>query len=106
MRGGAVAKSIALTQQSSLKEDSFSTPYLVARREWDERYGGFIKRAQQWRAVAILALLVALAEAIVIIAVATRPRTAPFVGAVDFLRRVGPARGADRDSPVYERSKQ
>src|SRR6266850_1102314 len=84
MRGGAVAKSIALTQQSSPKEDSFSSPYLVARREWDERYGGLIKRAQQWRATAILALLVALAEAIVIIGVATRPRIAPYVVAVDW----------------------
>ena len=70
MRGGEVANSIALNQQSSPKEDSFNSPYLIARREWDERYGGLIKRAQQWRATAILALLVALAEAIVIIAVA------------------------------------
>jgi len=101
-----VAKSIAIPQQSNLKADSFSTPYLVARREWDERYGGLIKRAQQWRAVAILALLVALAEAIVIIAVATRPRTAPFVVAVDSLGRVAAAGAADRNSPVDERMKQ
>ena len=45
-----MAKQIALTQQSSSKEDSIGSPYLVARREWDERYGGLIKRAQQWRA--------------------------------------------------------
>jgi type IV secretion system protein VirB5 len=106
MRGGAVAKSIALTQQSSLKEDSFSSPYLVARREWDERYGGLIKRAQQWRATAILALLVALAEAIVIVGVATRPRIAPYVVAVDSLGRVAAAGAADRNSPVDERMKQ
>src|SRR5258706_5602442 len=97
---------MALTQQSSSKEESFGSPYLVARREWDERYGGLIKRAQQWRAVAILALLVALAEAIVIIAVATRPRTAPFVVAVDSLGRVAAAGAADRNSPVDERMKQ
>jgi type IV secretory pathway TrbF-like protein len=101
-----VAKSIALAQQSTLKEDSFSSPYLVARREWDERYGGLIKRAQQWRAAAILALLVALAEAIVIIGVATRPRIAPYVVAVDSLGRVAAAGPADRNSPVDERMKQ
>src|SRR5579864_4166856 len=106
MRGEAVAKSIALTQQSTLKEDSFSSPYLVARREWDERYGGLIKRAQQWRAAAILALLVALAEAIVIIGVATRPRIAPYVVAVDSLGRVAAAGAADRNSPVDEGMKQ
>src|SRR6266576_1645899 len=106
MRGGEVANSIALNQQSSPKEDSFSSPYLVARREWDERYGSLIKRAQQWRAAAILALLVALAESIVIIAVATRPRIAPFVVAVDSLGRVAAAGAADRNSSVDERMKQ
>ena len=100
-----MAKSIALTQQSTLKEDFFSSPYLVARREWDERYGGLIKREQHWRASAILALLVALAEAIVIIGVAARPRIAPYVVAVDSLGRVA-AGPADRNSPVDERMKQ
>src|SRR6266478_2350857 len=106
MRGGTVAKPIALTQQSSSKEESIGSPYLVARREWDERYGGLIKRAQQWRGAAVLALLVALAEAIVIIGVATRPRTAPYVVAVDSLGRVAAAGVIDRTSPIDERMKQ
>ena len=101
-----MAKSIAVTEQLGSKEQSIGSPYLVARREWDERYGGLIKRAQQWRATAILALLVALAEAIVIISVATRPRIAPFVVAVDSLGRVAAAGAADRNSPVDERMKQ
>src|SRR5438270_14044610 len=102
MRGGTMWKPIAVSQHSSPNEDSFSSPYLVARREWDERYGGLIKRAQQWRATAILALLVALAEAIVIIGVATRPRIAPYVVAVDSLGRVAAAGAAGRNSPVDE----
>src|SRR6267143_4072320 len=106
MRGGAVAKSIAVTEQLGSKEQSIGSPYLVARREWDERYGGLIKRAQHWRGVAVLALLVALAEAIVIIGVATRPRTAPYVVAVDSLGRVAAAGAVDRNSPIDERMKQ
>src|ERR1700738_753217 len=105
MRGGAVAKELALTQQLGSKEESISSPYLVARREWDERYGGLIKRAQQWRGAAVLALLVALAEAVVIIGVATRPRTAPYVVAVDSLGRVAAAGAIDRTSQVDERMK-
>ena len=101
-----MAKPIALTHQSSSKEESFGSPYLVARREWDERYGGLIKRAQQWRGAAVLALLVALAEAIVIIGVATRPRNAPFIVAVDSLGRVAAAGAIDRTSPIDERMKQ
>jgi type IV secretory pathway TrbF-like protein len=53
-----------------------------------------------------LALLVALAEAMVIIGVATRPRIAPYVVAVDSLGRVAAAGAADRNSPVDERMKQ
>jgi type IV secretion system protein TrbF len=100
-----VGNAIAVTQQPGSKDESLGSPYLVARREWDERYGGLIKRAQQWRGAAILALLVALVEAIVIIGVATRPRAAPYVVAVDSLGRVVAAGTVDRTSPVDERMK-
>jgi type IV secretory pathway TrbF-like protein len=106
MRGETVAKPIASAQQSSPKEESVGSPYLVARKEWDERYGGLIKRAQQWRGTAVLALLVALFEAVVIIGVATRPRTAPYVVAVDSLGRVAAAGAIDRTSPIDERMKR
>src|SRR6202795_4167940 len=105
MGGGPVAKELALTQQLGSKEDSIGSPYLVARREWDERYGGLIKRAQQWRGAAVLALLVALAEAVVILGVGTRPRTTPYVVAVDSLGRVAAAGAVDRSSKVDERMK-
>ena len=73
-----MGNAIAVTQQPGSKEETLASPYLVARREWDERYGGLIRRAQQWRGAAILALLVALVEAIIIIGVATRPRATPY----------------------------
>ena len=101
-----MAKQIAFTQQSSSKEESIGSSYLVARREWDERYGGLIKRAEQWRTAAVLALLVALTEAIVIIGVATRPRTVPYVVAVDSLGRVAAAGAIDQTSPIDDRMKQ
>lgn len=101
-----MAKQIALMQQPSSKEEFIGSPYLVARREWDERYGGLIKRAEQWRAAAVLALLVALAEAIVIIGIATRPRTVPYVVAVDSLGRVAAAGAIDQTSPIDDRMKQ
>src|ERR1700694_5391193 len=105
MRGGAVAKELALTQQLSSKEDSIGSPYLVARREWDERYGGLVKRAQQWRGAAVLALLVAPAEGVVILGVAPLPRAAPYVVAVASLGRVAAAGAVDRTSTVDERMK-
>jgi len=101
-----VAKTIALQQQSCSKEESLGSPYLAARKEWDERYGSLIKRAQQWRGTAILALLVALAEAIVILGVATRPRVAPYVVALDSLGHVAAAGAIDRTASIDDRMKQ
>ena len=36
------------------------SPYLAARREWDERYGDLLTRARNWRTMAALCSLVAL----------------------------------------------
>ena len=33
-------------------------PYLNARQEWLERYGGYISRAAQWRTVAFFCLII------------------------------------------------
>jgi type IV secretion system protein TrbF len=101
-----VAKTIALQQHSSSKEEPLGSPYLAARKEWDERYGSLIKRAQQWRGTAVLALLVALAEAIVILGAATRPRIAPYVVALDSLGHVAAAGAIDRTASIDDRMKQ
>ena len=80
-------------------------PYLAARKEWDERYGSLIKRAQHWRGAAVLALLVALTESVVILGAATRPKTVPYVIALDTLGRVVASGAVERSSPVDQRMK-
>jgi len=92
--------------KEAAEEKPLGSPYLIARREWDERYGGLIKRGEQWRVAAVLALIVAVVEAIVIVGVATRPRIAPYVVAVDSLGRVAAAGAIDGSSPVDEHMKQ
>jgi len=39
-------------------------PYLAARRDWDERYGNLITRAKNWRLMALVSGVVALAAVI------------------------------------------
>jgi type IV secretory pathway TrbF-like protein len=101
MNTGAV-----LNDLSSLKDPHLGNPYLAARQEWDERYGSLIKRAQNWRLAAMLALLVAFAEAVVVLGVATRPKTVPYVVAVDSLGRVVASGAVERSSPVDQRMKE
>jgi len=100
-----VAKISALSGAMTPKESGAPSPYLAARKEWDERYGSLIKRAQHWRAAAVLALLVALAEAVVILGVATRPKTVPYVVAVDSLGRVVASGAVERSTPLDQRMK-
>src|SRR6516162_10865591 len=95
-----------LNDVSSVKNSHLANPYLAARKEWDERYGSLIKRAQNWRFAAMLALLVALAEAVVILGVATRPKTVPYGVAVDSLGRVVASGAVERSSPVDQRMKE
>jgi len=62
-------------------------PYLAARRDWDERYGDLITRARNWRLMALLNALVALAAVGGMAFLASRSRIIPFVVAIDSLGR-------------------
>src|SRR5215472_3108368 len=104
-RGHVMKTAAVLNDVSSAKDSHLGNPYLAARQEWDERYGSLIKRAQNWRLAAMLSLLVALVEAVVILGVATRPRTVPYVVAVDSLGRVVASGAVERSSPVDQRMK-
>jgi type IV secretion system protein VirB5 len=62
-------------------------PYLAARREWDERYGDFIKHARNWRVVALICALTALVSTAGIVWQSARSRVVPFVVLMDNLGR-------------------
>lgn len=71
-----------------------NSPYLDARKEWDERYGSLISRANNWRRAAFVALLIALLETGGLIALAMKSKVVPYVVAIDSLGRTvasGPA---------------
>src|SRR5438046_10524942 len=71
--------------------------YLAARREWDERYGDFITRARNWRAIGFLCLIAALVQSAGLIALSMRSKTIPYVVAVDSLGRQVAAGAADEN---------
>jgi type IV secretion system protein VirB5 len=83
-----------------------TSPYLAARREWDERYGSFITRAKNWRTAAFLALLITTLETGGLIALSMKAKTVPYVVAVDSLGRVLAAGPADQASQADDRLKR
>ena len=83
-----------------------TSPYLAARREWDERYGSLITRARNWRIAAVLALSVALVATCGLIALSTKSKVVPYVVAIDNLGRVLAAGPADQASRADDRLKR
>lgn len=83
-----------------------SSPYLAARREWDERYGSLITRARNWRLAALLALAVALVATCGLIVLSTKAKVIPYVVAIDNLGRVLAAGPADQASRADDRLKR
>jgi type IV secretion system protein VirB5 len=64
------------------------SPYLAARRMWDERYGDLISRAKNWRAIAFLAMGIMIVAVFGLIALSLRSKVVPYIVAIDTTGRV------------------
>jgi type IV secretion system protein TrbF len=81
-------------------------PYLVARREWDERYGDLITRARNWRNMAFLSGVIALLATGGVIWLSARSRVVPFVVLMDSLGRPVASGMAEQASTADDRLKR
>jgi type IV secretion system protein VirB5 len=71
------AATLKIESNSESKQSSLS-PWIAAKHEWNERYGDLISRARNWRIAALLALLLALVEAVGLIALSLRAKNSAF----------------------------
>ncbi len=76
------------------------SPYLSARREWNERYGDYIARARNWRWAAFGALAVSLVLAVGVAWQAAQSKVVPYVVEVDKLGDAVAVTRADRAAPT------
>ena len=86
--------------------ESQMNPYLVARREWDERYGSLITRARNWRLLAVLCAATALVQTVGMIILSMRSKVVPYVVAVDSLGRQVAAGAVEETSAADDRLKR
>lgn len=70
-------------KQNNKSSVSEATPYLNARREWDDRYGDALSRAYSWRIVAMSAICVAALAVIGVGYIGAQSKIQPFVVAID-----------------------
>ena len=79
------------------------TPYLSARREWNERYGDYIARARNWRGAAFAALAISAVLALGVVWEAAQNKIVPYVVEVDKLGDAVAVARADRATPADAR---
>jgi len=60
-------------------KDAAESPYLAARREWNERYGSYIVRANHWRLAAFASMAVAIIAVSGLVVVSAQHKVVPFV---------------------------
>lgn len=82
--------------------DNSKNPYLDARREWNERYGSYIKQAKNWRAIAFMSSFIALIAVSGVVYIGSESKLVPYVVEVDKLGQQVPVQRADRASSVSD----
>jgi type IV secretion system protein VirB5 len=65
--------------------EGVESPFIAAKREWNERYGDYIAQARNWRLTAILALVIAVILAAGSVWLAGQSKVVPYVVEVDKL---------------------
>jgi len=64
-------------------KDATESPYLAARREWNERYGSYVARANHWRLVAFGSVGVAIIAVTGLVIVSAQHKVVPFLVETD-----------------------
>ncbi len=67
----------------SKKTKSTPSPYLAARREWEERYGGFVAAAKAWKITTFVSLVIALVATAGAIYLAGQKEVVPYIVEID-----------------------
>lgn len=78
------------------------TPYMAARREWNERYGDYIASARNWRFIALVLGIISLILAAGSIYIGSQSKRIPYIVEVDKLGQVvnvAPAEKTTTTSP-------
>lgn len=88
------------TEDAVKSQSSTAQRYLVARQEWDERWGNLVTRARNWRVAFIMMAMLACLQAVALIVEMKRSYVVPFVVAVDSLHQVVGAGLATETTPL------
>lgn len=75
-----------------MPNDKNINPYLDGRREWNERYGGYIKQVKIWKTITFISLFTTLASVAGLTYIGSKNKLVPYVVEVD---KVGAVRAVN-----------
>lgn len=95
-KGGPVAvKMEAMTGLAVPSGQALQSPYVDARREWNERYGDYISRARTWQIVALSAIGLSAVLVFGLVDMAKSSKVVPYIVEVDKLGQAVAVRPAE-----------
>jgi type IV secretion system protein VirB5 len=85
------------------RSQNIGSPYLLARKEWNERYGSYIAQARSWRNTAFVALLIAVIAVSGVIYLASQNKLIPYVVEVNGEGKTVQVYQSEKMQPLDER---
>ena len=95
-RGNVASPAARAGYDAAVTTREADSPFLAAKREWNERYGDYIAQARNWRVAAILSLFITAILAGGTIWLAAQTKLVPYVVEVDKLGSAIAVSRADR----------
>ncbi len=90
------------TAAKKSKKGQFS-PYIDARREWNERYGSYIARAKNWRLATFGVIGICLVQSFGLVGLAMQSKIVPYVVTLDRLGSAVSVTRADQMQKMDEK---
>lgn len=103
VQGGAVKTRVEPMTGLHVSGQALESPYVAARREWNERYGDYIARARTWQIVAVASMGLSAVLAYALVDVAKASRVKPYIVEVDKLGEAVAVKPADEASTPDQR---
>lgn len=85
------------------KPDVHPSPYIAARREWEERYGTEIGSKRKWQSVAIISLCIAAISLMGTVYLASTKEIQPYIVEVDKKGGILKVSAASKSDPSIEK---
>lgn len=88
--------------ENTKKEESKYTAYFDGKREWNERFGSYVKQAFVWKIITFISILIALVSTIGLAYMGSQNKLIPYIVQVDKLGNSvvsGPAQQATYNDP-------